>query len=76
MADERLKSVLFWPEVLTSRMLSGRIPDNNPGSIELVTSLLEVQTPGVNIVLRPNIARVRIYDDEGWRFTLFDLLNH
>ncbi|CAI8046629.1 Vitellogenin receptor [Geodia barretti] len=48
-------------------MLSGRIPDNsgyNPGSIELVTSLLEVQTPGVNIVLRPNIARVRIYDDE------------
>ena len=79
MADERLSSLSF-AEFVTSRRLYSWIPDNsgyNPGSIELVMSLLEVRTPGVeDIVLRPNIARVRIYDDEGWHFTLFDLLNH
>lgn len=60
--------MLFRAFDTTPFKLHQSIPDNDlydPDSIELVMTLLEVNSEVDNIIIRPSVARVKIIDDEG-----------
>lgn len=68
---QRYRTTLIFRPLRTSRFVTAPIVDDTEYTQEVVVMVtLSLRTTGVDVLLNPNTASIKILDDDGWFFSL------